>query len=540
MKIRTFFVCSLLLLAVDGNAYATTYQLPETNGDRVVSSSAGDTASITVDSDQTLLDVARQFNLGQSEIVTLNPKLDRWLIKKGTVVRLPNRRILPDTPHEGITLNIAEYRMYYYPADQPGTVRSYAHGIGRQDWQTPLGKTTVAKKVKDPAWHPPESIRREHAANGDPLPAVVPPGPHNPLGAYALYLNLPGDYRIHGTDIDKIYGIGMQITHGCVRMYPEDIEALHNSVPVGTSVYIVKQPVKVGWLNNVLYIEAHPDLEGEEKTQDQRYQVALALIQKANNGELPEFDQVALNKALKDLDGTPVPLYERLPPLEEEMPATEPEPIQVISPEPVAKSPKPIPVAMVKTEKTAVPTVAKSSKPVTAAVSKSSKQVSVTASKSNKQAPVTASKGKKQETVTASKSSKQVPVTAGKNSKQVSATASKSKKPESVTASKSTKQVSATASKSKKSEPVTASKSTKQVPATASKSKKQEPVTASKSKKQDPVTASKTNKQASASATASKSKKKEPATTTKSKKQGTATVSKSPNEGSSGGYYRGA
>ena len=516
MKIHTFFVCSLLLLALDGNAYATTYQLPETSGDRVVSSSEGDTASITVDSDQTLLDVARQFNLGQTEIVTLNPKLDRWLVKKGTVVRLPNRRILPDTPHEGITLNIAEYRMYYYPADQPGTVRSYAHGIGRQDWQTPLGKTTVAKKVKDPAWHPPESIRREHAANGDPLPAIVPPGPHNPLGAYALYLNLPGDYRIHGTDVDKIYGIGMQITHGCVRMYPEDIEALHNSVPVGTSVYIVKQPIKVGWLNNMLYIEAHPDLEGEEKTQDQRYAAALALIQKANNGELPEFDQVALNHALKVLDGTPVPLYERLPPLEEEMPATEPEPIPEISPEPVAKSPKPIPVALVKTEKTAVATVAKSTKPLTVAASKSSKQVTVTASKSNKQAPVTASKGKKQETVTASKSKKQEPVSA----------------------SKSTKQAPVTASKGKKQETVTASKSTKQVSATASKSNKQEPVTASKSKKQEPLTASKTNKKAST--TASKSKKKEPATTSKSKKQGTATVSKSPNDGSPGGYYRGA
>ena len=471
--------------------------------------------------------------------MTLNPKLDRWLIKKGTVVRLPNRRILPDTPHEGITLNIAEYRMYYYPADQPGTVRSYAHGIGRQDWQTPLGKTTVAKKVKDPAWHPPESIRREHAANGDPLPAIVPPGPHNPLGAYALYLNLPGDYRIHGTDIDKIYGIGMQITHGCVRMYPEDIEALHNSVPVGTSVYIVKQPVKVGWLNNVLYIEAHPDLEGEEKTQDQRYAVALALIQKANNGELPEFDQVALNKALKDLDGTPVPLYERLPPLEEEMPAIEPEPMPEISPEPVAKSPKSIPVALVKTEKTAVRTVAKSSKPVTVvAASKSSKQMSATASKSNKQASVTASKSKKQAPVTASKSSKQVPATASKSNKQAPVTASKSKKQETVTASKSKKQEPVTAGKSSKQVPATASKSNKQTPVTASKSTKQVPATASKSSKKEPVTASKTNKQVSS--TASKSKKKESATTSKSKKQGTATVSKSPNDGSPGGYYRGA
>ena len=448
MKTRNLFACSLLLLAVVGNAYAITYNLPETKGDRVVASSAGDTASITVEHDQTLLDVARQFNLGQSEIVTLNPKLDRWLIKAGTVVRLPNRRILPDSPHEGITLNIAEYRMYYYPADQPGTVRSYAHGIGRQDWQTPLGKTSVIKKVKNPAWHPPESIRREHAANGDPLPAIVPPGPNNPLGAYALYLNLPGDYRIHGTDVDKIYGIGMQITHGCVRMYPEDIEALHNSVPVGTPVYIVKQPIKVGWLNNILYIEAHPDLEGEEKTQDQRYASALALIQKANNGELPEFDQVALNKALKDLDGTPVPLYERLPPLEDEIPALEPEPIPEIAPEPVAKSPKPVPVAVTKSKKPAVAPAAKSSKSESVATSKSKKQVQTTASKSKKQEPVSASKSKKQVPVTASKSKKPEPTTASKSKKQEPVTASKTKKPEPATANKSKKKSTATVSKS--------------------------------------------------------------------------------------------
>ena len=450
MKIRTLFACSFLLLAVAGNVYAATYKLPEISGDRVVASSTGETVTLTVEQDQTLLDVARRFNLGQTEIVTLNPTIDRWLVKKGTVVRLPNRRILPDSPHEGITLNISEYRMYYYPADQPGTVKSFAHGIGRQDWQTPLGRTTVIKKVKDPAWHPPESIRREHAANGDPLPAIVPPGPNNPLGAYALYLNLPGDYRIHGTDVDKIFGIGMQITHGCVRMYPEDIEALYRSVPVGTSVYIVKQPVKVGWLNNTLYVEAHPDLEGEEKTQDQRYSVALELIQKANKGELPEFDQVALNKALKDLDGTPVPLYERLPPLEEEIPAIEPEPVPV----PVVKVTKPAPVV-----------VAKSKKPgVAAAVIKSSKSVPATAGKNSK--PVTAMAGT---------SKKPVPVTAAKSSKSVIVPASKSKTPAPVvTASKNSKSVIVPAGKSKQAIPVTANKNSKQLPATPAKSKKEE------------------------------------------------------------------
>jgi L,D-transpeptidase ErfK/SrfK len=482
MKIRTLFASSLLLLAIVGNVYATSYKLPEISGDRVVSSSTSETVTLTVEQDQTLLDVARRFNLGQTEIVTLNPTVDRWLVKKGTVVRLPNRRILPDSPHEGITLNIAEYRMYYYPADQPGTVKSFAHGVGRQDWQTPLGRTTVIKKVKDPAWHPPESIRREHAANGDPLPAIVPPGPNNPLGAYALYLNLPGDYRIHGTDIDKIFGIGMQITHGCVRMYPEDIEALYRSVPVGTSVYIVKQPVKVGWLNNTLYVEAHPDLEGEEKTQDQRYAIALELIQKANKGELPEFDQVALNKALKDLDGTPIPLFERLPPLEEEIPALEPEPVTV----PVVKITKPTPVVVAKNTKPGgAAAVIKSTKSVPATAGKNSKPVMVTASTSKKTVPVTAGKNSKPVIVPAGKSKTAVPVIAAKKSKPVIVPAGKSKTPVPVTASKKSKPVIVPAGKSKTPSPVTASKSSKPAIVPAGKPKQAVPATPNKSKKQE-------------------------------------------------------
>ena len=312
----TRLICSIALLTIGGYASATTYQLPETPGDNVVELFPDGDANVTITQDETLLDVALRYTLGQTEIIKLNPKVDRWLIKKGQVVRLPNRRVLPDTPHEGITLNISEFRMYVYPPGNKGEVMSFAHGIGRQDWKTPLGKTTVIKKVKDPAWHPPESIRREHAANGDPLPEIVPPGPHNPLGSRALYLNLPGEYRIHGTDIDKIYGIGMQITHGCVRMYPDDVESLYDMVPEGTPVYLVKQPIKVGWLNNQLYIEAHPDLEGEEMGQEKRYATALSLIQKATGEETPEFDQKALNQALKDLDGEPVAIYERIPTME--------------------------------------------------------------------------------------------------------------------------------------------------------------------------------------------------------------------------------
>ncbi|MDO9268474.1 MAG: L,D-transpeptidase family protein [Methylobacter sp.] len=336
MKVRLLFAFSILLSAISGIASATTYTLPENSNDSVITQFHDDVPLTRAEQNETLPDVARRFLLGQTEIVRLNPNVDRWQVKKDEIVRLSNRRILPDTPHEGITLNIAEYRMYYYPPTQKGLapqVMSYAHGIGRQDWKTPLGKTSIVRKVKDPAWHPPESIRREHAANGDPLPAVVPPGPHNPLGAYMLHLAVPGGYLIHGTDIDKIYGIGMQITHGCVRMYPEDIEALYNSVPVGTPVYMVKQPIKVGWLDNTLYIEAHPDLEGEETTLDQKLEAALALIQKANahatsqSGagaaqNMPEFDRKALTQALTVLDGNPVALYERLP--QKELPVSLP------------------------------------------------------------------------------------------------------------------------------------------------------------------------------------------------------------------------
>ncbi|MGR9085443.1 MAG: L,D-transpeptidase family protein [Gammaproteobacteria bacterium] len=323
MKFHISLVSGFAFILFWGSAYGVTYALPENKGDSVITQYSDNVPLTKAEQNETLLDVALRFSLGQVEIVRLNQKLDRWLVKKGEIVRLANRRILPDSPRNGITLNLSEYRMYFYPAPKKGekpAVMSFAHGIGRQDWKTPLGQTKIIKKVKDPFWYPPESIRREHAANGDPLPAVVPPGPHNPLGAYALYLAIPGDYRIHGTDIDKIYGIGMQITHGCVRMYPDDIETLYNLAPVGTPVYIVKQPIKVGWLDNTLYIEAHPDLEGDEMTQAQRYSIALELIKKATGEEMPDFDQKALNEVLNSLDGDPVAIYERLPPIDEDLP----------------------------------------------------------------------------------------------------------------------------------------------------------------------------------------------------------------------------
>ena len=315
MKLRDHYIFLMLWFIASGAASATTYNLPENPGDNIVTQYPYNGAFTRAERDETLLDIALRFSLGQTEIVRLNQKVDRWLVKKGEVVRLANLRILPDTPHKGIILNLSEYRIYYYPFVEPGMpaqVMSYAASIGRQDWKTPLGKTTVLKQVKNPSWYPPESIRREHARDGDPLPKVVPPGPYNPLGEYALYLALRGTYRLHGAAVNRIYGIGMQVSHGCVRLYPKDIEALYHMVSAGTPVYIVKQPIKVGWLDNTLYIEAHPGLDGEKMTFGQRNAMALRLIKKATKEEMPVFDRNALNQALQTLDGEPVPILRKV------------------------------------------------------------------------------------------------------------------------------------------------------------------------------------------------------------------------------------
>ncbi|NVK43652.1 MAG: L,D-transpeptidase family protein [Oceanospirillaceae bacterium] len=229
----------------------------------------------------TLLDIARAFDLGYEEIVLANPEVDRWLPGENTRVVLPTIFVLPDAPRDGIVLNVPEMRLYYYPKPQRGeapVVITYPVSVGRMDWKTPLGKTSVIQKQKDPPWYPPQSIKDEHAAKGDILPDIVPGGPGNPLGRFALRLGIPG-YLIHGTD--KEFGIGMRVTHGCVRLYPENIESLFGQVPVGTPVHIVNQPTKLGWTGRDLVLEAHPPLE-EDAGIDEASQAALLLDIAAN------------------------------------------------------------------------------------------------------------------------------------------------------------------------------------------------------------------------------------------------------------------
>ncbi|MDC9725244.1 MAG: L,D-transpeptidase family protein [Gammaproteobacteria bacterium] len=207
--------------------------------------------------EDTLLDIARRFDIGYNEIVTANPELDPWLPGAGQRVLVPNRFILPDAPHKGIVINLAEMRLYYYPIKKKGQLQqviTHPIGVGREGWTTPLGKTRIIQKKKDPTWTPPASILAEHLEKGDPLPRVVPAGPDNPLGAYAMRLAMPG-YLLHGTN--RPFGVGMRVSHGCIRLFPEDIEHLFGIVSVNTPVEILYQPYKAALDGEVLYIEAH-------------------------------------------------------------------------------------------------------------------------------------------------------------------------------------------------------------------------------------------------------------------------------------------
>jgi len=235
---------------------AEVYDLPPEGNDVV-----GALTIVTARADDTLLDIARRHGLGYEDIVRANPDVDTWLPGEGTAVTLPTRYVLPHGSRNGVVLNLAEYRLYYYPTPeegQPAVVMTYPISIGRMDWETPLGRTTIISKVKDPAWYPPASIRAEHAADGDPLPRIVPAGPQNPLGKYAMRLGLPG-YLIHGTN--RPAGVGMRVTHGCIRMFPEDIDYLFGRVDISTAVRIINEPVKMGWNGDELVVEVHRTLE---------------------------------------------------------------------------------------------------------------------------------------------------------------------------------------------------------------------------------------------------------------------------------------
>jgi len=214
----------------------------------------GVTTSYKVKDNESLIEIARKFGIGFNEIADSNPDHDPFVPGTGMSVKIPTSWILPDIAlYNGIVINLSELRLYYFLRQRGSmSVMTFPIGIGSEGTDTPVGNFRVIKKIVSPSWYVPESIRKEKPT----LPKVVPPGPDNPLGSHALRLSL-GTILIHGTN--KPYGVGRRVSHGCIRLYPEDIPKLFQSVPKGVSVTIARQPVKVGIKNNKVYIEVHKD-----------------------------------------------------------------------------------------------------------------------------------------------------------------------------------------------------------------------------------------------------------------------------------------
>lgn len=266
-------------------ASALTFPLPQ-QGNNIV----GDINTVHVEPGDSLQTLGRRYDIGFDELIRANPKLRPGRLRAWTKVIIPSAFVLPDAPREGIVINLPEKRLYYYP---PGdnVVRTYPIGVGRAGWQTPTAETKIVFTSENPVWHVPESIRESLAEQRIYLPEVVPPGPNNPLGKYALHLGITG-YLIHGTN--RPSSIGKRSSSGCIRLFPEDIEELYSKVSLDTPVRIVNQPYKFGWHRGELYVESHKPFHDQlPQYQSQRNPLQIVLDNDvARRANLNEIRQV--------------------------------------------------------------------------------------------------------------------------------------------------------------------------------------------------------------------------------------------------------
>ncbi|MGV8917131.1 MAG: L,D-transpeptidase family protein [Pseudomonas sp.] len=290
---------SLATLCAAGPAAALEFPLPPPGEDIV-----GQVQTITAKYEDTFADLGTQYDLGYLEMIAANPGVDAWLPGAGTQIVLPTRFVLPPGPREGIVINLAEYRLYYYPKGK-NVVYTYPLGIGREGWGSPVSTTKVTGKIPNPTWTPPASIKAEHLADNDPLPNVVPAGPDNPLGPFKFTLALPG-YLIHGSN--KKFGIGMRTSHGCFRLYNNNVLELAGIVPVGTPVRIMNEPYKLGVSGGNVYLEAHAPLDenGNPSVVDKHTAVINALLKRQDLGNNLHMDWDVVRDVVAAEDGMPV------------------------------------------------------------------------------------------------------------------------------------------------------------------------------------------------------------------------------------------
>jgi len=268
---------------------------------------------VTASKEDTLTDIARRFNVGYEEIVRANPKVDPWLPGEGREIVIPSQFILPDAPRTGFVINIAAMRIFYYPPVRRGErplVLTHPIGIGKVGWRTPEGITKIVRRQQDPTWRVPVSVRKEHHENGEDLDPVIGPGPDNPLGKYAFYLQWPS-YLIHGTN--KPAGVGLRSSHGCIRLYPEDIEQFFAIVPVGTQVRVVNQPFVFGWRDGQLYMQPFDVLEDDTRdwTKAPRRLLSKSLaatLQQQLQANRTQVDWTLMSALARAPRGVPVPI----------------------------------------------------------------------------------------------------------------------------------------------------------------------------------------------------------------------------------------
>lgn len=301
--LRLTALVAVLSLSMARDAMAVEYTLRDDGGGLF-----GNIERVQTRYEDTLIQLARRYSLGYEELLRVNPGIDPWLPGEGTTVLIPGQRLLPPGPRSGIVVNLPEHRLYYFPTPKKGEapkVWTFPVSVGKMDWRTPMGTTRIVSKTRDPSWTPPASVRLERARNGEPpLPSVVPPGPDNPLGRHAMRLAIPGGaYLIHGTNNPD--AVGMAVTHGCLRMYPEDVARLFDAVAVNTSVALINEPVKMYKVDGEVWIEVHPPIDA----QGQRATVPLPAFE-ARLNELLGTAEVAINwdlalTTLQRADGLP-------------------------------------------------------------------------------------------------------------------------------------------------------------------------------------------------------------------------------------------
>lgn len=282
------------------------FELPAEGSDLV-----GTVQVTRAEHEDTFVDLARRFNVGYEELVRSNPGVDPWLPREGREIVLPTQYLLPNAPREGVVINLAAMRLYYFPKVAKGEspiVYTFPIGIGRVGWATPVGSTRITRMAKNPSWRPGPGVRREHRENGEILPAVVPAGPDNPLGTRAMYLGWAG-YLIHGTN--KPAGVGLRSSHGCIRLFPEDVEFLYDLVGPGTKVTVVNQPFVFGWHEGQLLLQAFDVLEDDPRNWKTARQKLLtrtlaARLEKRLKAQGESIDWAAVSRVSHEPRGVPL------------------------------------------------------------------------------------------------------------------------------------------------------------------------------------------------------------------------------------------